>query len=391
MNFKVTTAIKKLLKMKARKKVVQGGTSAGKTFSIIPILIDKAIKIPYSEISIVSESIPHLRRGAYKDFLKIMMSLGRFNDSQLNRSTMKYTYKNGSYIEFFSVDQADKLRGARRTDLYVNEANNIPFEAYNQLAIRTSGDIWLDYNPTNRFWAQTEVLIEPDSELLKLTYKDNEALPDTIIHEIELAREKGKTSEYWANWWTVYGLGELGSLQGACITEWGTIDTLPAEAKLLGMGLDFGYTNDASALISIYKYNDKYIFDEVIYQKGLLNSQIADIINSYEHLKDAFIWADSSEPKSIAELKTYGLNVDGVKKGKDSIVYGVNLINQEGILVTKRSTNLINELQNYIWKVDREGVTQNIPIDAFNHCIDAGRYGFVSLMANKHKGEYNIW
>lgn len=392
MTFKVTTALRKLLKLTKRKKVIQGGSSAGKTFSILPILIDKAIKVKGSEISIVSESIPHLKRGAYKDFLKIMMSLGRFSESKLNKSEMKYTFSNGSYIEFFSVEQSDKLRGARRTDLYVNEANNISFDSYKQLAMRTSGDIWIDFNPTNRFWAHTEVLTEDDSELLKLTYKDNEALPQSIIDEIEIAKVKAEAgSDYWSNWWSVYGLGEIGSLMGACITEWSTIDKLPEGAKLLSVGLDFGFTNDPSSLVALYSYNGEYIADEILYKKGLHNVEISDILNDNPHLKEAMIFADSSEPKSIAELFSYGHNIEGVKKGRDSIVYGINAINQNGIRVTSRSKNLITELQNYIWKVTREGVTLNIPVDAYNHCIDALRYAFVSMLENKNRGEYHIW
>ena len=188
MSFQVTTAIKKLHKLHKRIKVVCGGTSAGKTFGIIPLLIDKAIRNPNCEISIVSESVPHLRRGALKDFLKIMMLLNRYRDAQFNKSILKYNFSNGSYIEFFSTDQSDKLRGARRTDLYINECNNIPFDAYQQLMVRTSNEIWLDYNPTSTFWVDREVLTADDVDHVVLTYKDNEALPDSIIKEIEKAK-----------------------------------------------------------------------------------------------------------------------------------------------------------------------------------------------------------
>ena len=387
-DFVVTTAIKKLLKLKKRKKIIQGGTSAGKTFGILPILIDRALRTSGLEISVVSESIPHLRRGALKDFLKIMMMTNRYNDVQYNKSMLKYSFANGSYIEFFSIESADKLRGARRHTLYVNEANNIPFEAYNQLSIRTSGDIWIDFNPTSSFWAHTEVQDNEDADFLKLTYLDNEALPETIVQDIEKAKHKALTSTYWSNWWNVYGLGEIGSLEGACIKDWKLID-LPNEARLLCHGMDFGYTNDPSSLIALYKYNNAYIFDEVIYQKGLLNSQISNLLKTHE--VEDIIYADSAEPKSIAELSSYGHLMLPVKKGKDSIVYGINLINQNEIYITNRSHNLIKELQNYIWLKNKEGETLNKPIDAFNHCIDAMRYALTSQLENPNKGEYYIY
>lgn len=386
--FVVTTAIKKMLRLKQRKRVIQGGTSAGKTFGVLPILIDKAIREPLLEISVVSESIPHLRRGALKDFLKIMMMTNRYRDIQFNKSTLKYTFANGSYIEFFSVDQPDKLRGARRNILYINECNNVPFEAYNQLAIRTSGDIWLDYNPTNEFWVHRELLNDKDVDFIVLTYLDNEALPKSIIDEIELAREKASESDYWSNWWKVYGLGQVGRLEGACIPDWREID-LPTDARLLCYGMDFGYSVDPTTLVALYKYNDSYIFDEVIYQKGLLNSEISNLLKT-NNVTD-LIYADSAEPKSIAELNSYGHMVLPVSKGRDSIVYGINLINQNKVYVTSRSKNLKKELANYTWMQDKEGNTLNKPIDAYNHAIDATRYALTSQLENPHKGSYFVY
>lgn len=385
--FQSTTAIKKLHALKKRKKVIQGGTSAGKTFGILPILIDRCIRTPLLETSVVSESIPHLRRGAMKDFLKIMIATGRYRDGQWNRSSLKYTFTNGSYIEFFSVEQPDKLRGARRNVLYVNEANNIPFEAYNQLAIRTSGDIWIDFNPTANFWAHKEVATEDDADFITLTYLDNEALPETIVKDIESARDKAKDSAYWHNWWQVYGLGKVGSLDGVCLTGWEEIK-LPEEARLLCYGMDFGYSNDPTTVIGLYKYNDAYIFDEVLFQKKLLNSDISNLFRANDI--NGIVYADSAEPKSIAELRTYGHKVLPCTKGKDSIVYGINLINQNKIYITNRSKNLIKELQSYSWMKDREGNTINKPIDAFNHCIDACRYAITSQLQTPNKGKYFI-
>jgi len=389
--FQVTTALRKLYKLKKRKKIIQGGTSATKTYSIISILIDKCLKTPMLEVSVVSESIPHLRRGALKDFLKILVLTGRYRDEQYNKGSLKYTFLNGSYIEFFSVDQPDKLRGARRNILFVNEANNIDFESFNQLAIRTNGDIWMDFNPTSRFWAHTELLEKEDCDFLILTYKDNEALHSNIVDDIESAKEKAKTSKYWDNWWKVYGLGQIGSLEGACIPNWSTVKTLPAEARLLGYGMDFGYTNDPTTLIAIYKYNNAYIFDELIYETGLLNSDISNRLNQLGISGNTYIYADSAEPKSIGELCKFKHKVLPCKKGADSIVYGISLINQNEIFVTERSINLQTELHNYIWQKDKENNTINKPINGWDHCIDAARYGFTMLLDKPNKGKYSIY
>lgn len=384
-----TEALTKLRKLNNRVKVVRGGTSAGKTICILLILIDYAISNKGKEISVVSESIPHLRRGAFKDFLAILKGLNRYKDSQLNKSTLKYTFTNGSYIEFFSTDQPDKLRGARRTDLYINECNNVPFDAYQQLTVRTSGDIWLDYNPSNLFWVDKEIIGKQDTDFITLTYKDNDSLPVSIVKEIEKAKDKGKTSTYWANWWRVYGLGELGSLEGACIPDWKEIDTVPMEARLLGYGMDFGYSVDPTTLIALYKWNDAYIYDEVLYKKGMLNRDISRFLEAAD-IRES-ITADSAEPKSIAELQGYGHNIHGVSKGKDSVVYGLNLINQNEIYVTSKSKNLKRELQGYVWAKDKEGNQLQKPTGSHPDCIDAARYILTDTLENPNKGQYYIY
>jgi phage terminase large subunit len=386
MTFIRTTAINKIRALTARKKVIQGGTSAGKTFGILPILIDKAAKNERLEISVVSESIPHLRRGAMKDFIKIMMETGRYNDGRWNRSLLTYNFANGSYIEFFSADQEGRLRGARRNVLYVNEANNIPFEAYHQMAIRTSGEIYLDFNPTQEFWAHTEVLTEPDAQLLILNYLDNEALPDTIKHDIEQARERGKDNPYWANWWKVYGLGHLGSLQGVVFNNWQQCDKMPEQYKWKAYGIDWGFTNDPTAVVEVCEFQDAYYINEILYEKGLTNSDIAAKIGGFKGQE--FI-ADSAEPKSIEDLRRHGFRIRPCEKGRDSVRAGIDKMQQMPIFVTSNSTNVIRELRGYTWATDKTGAQTGEPIDDMNHAIDATRYAIMEKKRTR-SGQYSI-
>ena len=367
--FRKTTAIKKILNLKKRIKIIQGGTSAGKTFGILPVLIDRAARTEGIEISVVAETIPHLRRGALKDFLKIMKWTGRFFEDRFNKSLLRYEFANGSVIEFFSADDSSKLRGARRDILYINECNNVTFDAYNELAIRTRKEVYLDFNPANEFWVHTELKDEPDSDFLILTYKDNEALDQSIVEQIEKNRDKAKMSSYWANWWKVYGEGQLGMLEGVVFSNWKTIDTIPKEARLLGIGLDFGYTNDPTAIIEIYAYNGQRIVNQIVYQNGLVNSEIAKRLP-----KNVIVYADSSEPKSIEEIRRLGITIKGVTKGKDSINYGIDVMQRQDYLVTNQSVDLIKELRSYIWDTDKTGRRLRKPIDFNNHAIDALRY-----------------
>lgn len=367
--FKRTTATNKVLSLKRRTKIIQGGTSASKTYSILAVLIDKALKNT-TEISVVAETIPHLRRGALKDFLKIMRWTNRYIDANFNKSLLRYEFANGSVMEFFSADDASKLRGARRDVLYINECNNVTFEAYNELSIRTKREVFLDFNPANEFWVHTELKDELDSDFIILTYKDNEALDQSIIDQIEKNKEKAKTSSYWANWWNVYGLGQIGSLEGVIFNNWKQIDTIPNDAKLLGTGIDFGYTNDPTAIIEVYKWNNQRILNEICYQTQLSNAQISKYVTNRLPC-----YCDSAEPKSIAELRRLGLNATGVKKGADSINFGIQIMQEQDYLITKSSINLINEFRKYSWDKDkRTGSQTNKPIDMFNHAMDAVRY-----------------
>jgi phage terminase large subunit len=381
-----TTAFNKIATLKQPIRVIQGGTSAGKTFSILLYLIYYGLKKDLL-ISIVAESVPVLKRGAYKDFQDILILLDLYDESNHNKTDR--TIKVGkSTFEFFGADDSTKLRGSRRDILFLNEANNISFEAYSELNVRTKLFTFLDYNPTSPFYVHTELIGNDGVDFLILTYKDNEFLNDKIVDEIESWLIKSETSEYYKNRWKVMGLGQLGIQSGAIYNDWTEIDSLPDNAELLGSGLDFGFSNDPSALVAVYRYNGEIIVDEIIYQKGLLNSQLASMINS-SNAKNGVIYADSAEPKSIAELKHYGLKVLPVIKGKDSINYGIQLIQEQPFKVTSRSINLIKELQNYTWLKDKDGNQLSIPIGTYNHILDGLRYFFL-MKFSKRSTHFNL-
>lgn len=362
--------------MTKRIRGVCGGTSAGKTISILQILISKAQKDKQPTLtSVVSESFPHLKRGAMRDFKNIMQEHGYWKESAWNATDSIYTFETGSKIEFFSADQPSKVRGPRRDRLFINECNNVAYESFDQLAVRTRLEIWLDWNPTNEFWFYDLLNTRDDVEMITVTYKDNEGLPETIVKDIE-AHKLNK------NWWTVYGLGQLGEVEGRIYKGWKIIDEIPHEACLEGYGLDFGYSNDPTAVVAIYYYNGGYVLDEVLYRKGMSNQQIASFMNNLDF---GVIVADSAEPKSIDELQMYGLSVVAAKKGSGSILQGIGYVQEQSISMTKRSVNLIKEYRNYLWQTDKNGKTINVPEGGFDHALDAVRYKLSSVLKPKYE------
>lgn len=374
--YKMTTATKKIRALTKRIRAVQGGTAASKTISILLDLIDRAQRDPEPTLtSIVSESFPHLKRGAIRDFLNIMEVHQYFVPSRWNKTDYTYEFETGSKIEFFSVDQPGKVRGPRRDRLFVNEANNIPFEAFDQLEVRTKEFVYLDWNPVSEFWFYTEVKgRRNDVDHLVLTYKDNEALSPAIVQSIEIRRSR-------PGWWKVYGLGELGEVEGKIYKDWQILDEseLPKFARLERYGLDFGYANDPTAIIAVYYTDGGYILDEVLYHKGLSNKQIADTLLNQPQ---ALVIADSAEPKSIDEIRSYGINILPAEKGRDSVEHGIQLVQDQKIAVTKRSVNIIREYRNYLWETDKNGnvvTNPSVPEHAFSHSMDAIRYAIASL------------
>lgn len=373
--FQATTATKKILKLNKRIRAVAGGTSASKTISILLWLIDYAQSTNGKLISVVSESFPHLKRGAIRDFLNIMQSHNYYEAKRWNKTDYVYSFPTGSRIEFFSADQPGKVRGPRRDVLFINEANNIPHETFVQLEVRTKEIIWLDWNPVSEFWFYNggendkPLINRDDVDFIRLTYKDNEALDENIVKAIE-ARRGNK------NWWLVYGEGRLGEAEGRIYTGWAIVDEVPHEARLERYGLDFGYSNDPTAIDAIYRYNGGFIIDEITNQKQLSNKQIADILMN---LPKALVIADSAEPKSIDELRTYGVNILPSQKGQGSVLQGIQYVQDQQISVTKRSINVLKEYRNYLWVTDKEGKIINEPSPIWNHHMDAIRYGLESL------------
>jgi len=381
--FQKTTATNRVIALTKRIRAVQGGSSASKTISILLVLIALAQqdKVP-TLTSIVSESIPHLKRGVIRDFKNIMMSHGYWRDERWNATDSIYTYETGSQIEFFSTDNGDKLRGARRDRLFMNEANNCSFEAFEQLEIRTKQFVFLDWNPSNEFWFYSEILGKRDDvEHIILTYKDNEALDPAIVAALEQRR-------FRKGWWQVYGCGQLGEVEGKIYKDWAIIDEIPHEARLEHRGLDFGYSNDPSAIVDIYYYNGGYILDERCFKKGLSNRQLADILSDNDKV---LVIADSAEPKSIDEIGSYGINIIGAEKGPDSVRTGIQRVQDLRISVTKRSVHIIEEYRNYLWKTDRDGKILNEPEHQYSHSMDAIRYGFnylVTELAKEDESDY---
>lgn len=362
---------------KYRYIVNKGSTRSSKTYSVLQLLyIIAELSNKARIISIVSESMPHLRKGCMRDFKEILENEGKWNENNWNATNSVYKVNN-SMIEFFSVDNPSKVHGPARDILYVNECINIEYETYRQLAIRTRETIFLDCNPCFEFWLDEKVLPQKESILIHSTYKDNEYLTEAQVKEIE--SNKGD-----ANWWKVYGEGLTGSLVGAIMQDWDIVSELPNEYKKRWLGMDFGYTNDPTAIVDIRLYNGELWIDEILYNKGYDNLMIADHLELIGIPKDTPIVADSAEPKSIAEIRAKGWKVEPAQKGKDSINTGISILNRYKKHITANSTGIINEYRNYRWEINDFGDPTNVPIDKFNHSIDAQRYVCLNKLLEKN-------
>ena len=369
---------------KAKIQVHQGGSRSGKTFSILTALIELCHKNSGLVITICRKTFPALRATAMRDFFEILNKEDVYNPDLHNKSDATYQLW-GNMVEFISIDQPQKVRGRKRDVLFINEANEINLEDWRQLLLRTTGRVLIDYNPSDEFhWIYEEVIPREDAEFFQTTYKDNPFLPESVVMEIE----RFKTAD--ENFWKVYGLGERGTAQSTIFTHWTEINQIPNEYKLLTTGVDFGYTNDPTAIVRVYTDGHGFAVDELCYATRLTNSDISKVLRDNEVNRSDVVICDSAEPKSIDEIHAHGFNTHGARKGKDSVKNGIQFLHSRPLLVTARSVNLIRELRNYKWKEDKNGKQLNEPVDNFNHAIDAMRYAITFNQTNPNFGSYAI-
>ena len=362
-----------------------GGTRSGKTIGILQTLIVKALSADEPmTVSIVRKSMPSLKITAMRDFLNLLKEMELYDENNHYKQDNTYLLNN-CLFEFFSIDNPSKKRGSRREYLFLNEANELDYEDFFQLNIRTTKQAFLDFNPSEMFWYNEKLENRDDVKVIHSTYKDNPFLPNNQVVEIERLKE---TDDIY---WQIYGLGEFAGNR-KLIYQYNVCETIPIEtAKMVALGLDWGYSNDETALVEIWKNDNQIYINELIYEKGLTNSDLATLMKHIGVDRYIDIYCDSAEPKSIEELRRFGFNAKAVIKGPDSVMNGIDILRRHRINITKDSTNVIREMSRYKW-MEKDGVLLNKPIDMWNHSLDAIRY--VALMelseTKRGAGKYNI-
>lgn len=380
---KITTALKMIKKLRKRKRIVQGGQGASKTVSILMLLIDYAIKRDNTSITVFQHELSKMRETVILDFLRIMKELEYFMDAEWTGGK-KYSFPNGSFIQFIGLDKEDIGKGFRRDIVYFNEANRgISFQTYQQIESR-SKIVYIDFNPDREFWVHKEVMTGNDFDFLIVDFTHNEQLPDIERNNILEYKRKGFLnpdiasydqkdnikSEYWANKWRVYGCGQVGVLEGQ-IYNWNVIENIPDDAELISYGLDFGF-NDPTVLVELYKYNLGYIVNQRLWRTQMDASEYPKVFQDLNLNKKITIRADGARPELIATIKKLGLSIEGVDKAQknDRIL----LLSSETISVTRQSKELIKEQQNYVWKKSNDGSNKDVPIETDDHGMDATLY-----------------
>ena len=377
-----TTTFDNLLS--ANKRITQhiGGTRSGKTYAILQYLIVKALQEPQN-ITIVRRTVPSLKRSVIKDYKEIMIDLGIWSNESYNISDRVYTFANGSLISFVNTDDAEKLRGVKSDILFIDEASEQHEEAYFQLSIRTTGEIILAFNPTISPYHFLRSM--DDAEVFNTTYLDNPYLPEQMVKEIEALELKNP------KYWKIYGLGEYAANEKAVFNNFQILEEMPVH-ELVGFGLDFGFSQDPTALVAVHRHHDMLYVRELMYDTGLTTQDIVNRLKSLNIGRTDEIWADSAEPRLIEEIYRSGFNIKPVKKGPDSINFGISVLQNFALNVDSKSTHLIDELYSYEYRTDKNGIVLDKPQDFNNHLIDALRYLAMSRLSikQKNKGKYTL-
>ncbi|SQA92476.1 PBSX family phage terminase large subunit [Capnocytophaga ochracea] len=355
----------------------QGSSRSSKTYNILIWLIIYCLSHSHTRLSIVRATLPALKGSVFIDFKEILYKLNVFDESCLNKSEMIYTFPNGSWVEFFSTDSEQKLRGRKRDILYVNEANELKFIEFQQLKMRTTQFTIVDYNPS---FSDDHWLCElnKDSRTYHFisTYKDNPFLEQTIIDEIESLQHKNKSL------WQVYGLGQQAMIEGLIFEKVTLIDEIPIWAKKRFIGLDFGFTHDPTAIVEVAFLDNKVYIDEICYQTQMLTTDIIEALRPYRNYK---IISESADPRLVKEIKNADYSIVAVTKGQGSVMEGLTKMLEYEICITRRSENIIKEFKNYTYAQDKSGAFLNVPIDTFNHAIDATRYVFLEEILGRNR------
>lgn len=383
MKYSITSTFEKLTTLTRRIWVVQGGTSAGKTIAILIYILNWAIENSGKVATVVSDTFPNLRTGAMRDFLDICKETNILEIATWNKTNSTLYLPNGSMIEFYSVDTMG-AHGARRDLLYVNEANRISWDTFSQLEIRTRGQVILDFNPVNEFWAHKELVNNKersDVDFLKVTYVDNESLDIATKQAIEMRRGDGTS-----NWWRVYGLGEIGSLEGNVYEGWTAVEEIPSNAKLVRYGVDFGFSNDPTAVVAVYEDEEKSVYlKEEICETKLLTPQLVEKLREIiARDGDALFVCDNARPEIIAELQANGIRAIGCDKTPGEKMngkkYNIELVQRRKVHYLRVSKELEREYLSYAWRVKKStGETLDEPEDGNDHLMDAIAYAIRDL------------
>lgn len=375
----------------AEKRIIinRGGTRSSKTYSLAQLFIVELFSGADKILSVVRKSFPALRATAMRDVVEILHKNNLYSLVKHNKTENIISY-GSNILEFFSLDNEQKVRGRKRTHLWLNEANECNFEEWQQLIFRTSQKAYLDFNPDDiNCWINTELEqkrahSKADVEVIISSYRDNTFLDTQTIKEIEFL----KTSD--PEYWKIFGMGEYGRISGLVFEGFTVVSQIPIEAKRLGFGLDFGFSNDPTALVEVYQTEGKLYINELLYQNGLTNSDISNRLLELGLQRYDTVIADAAEPKSIEELYRAGFNIKPAKKGPDSINASIDILKRYPLCVTSSSTNLLKELRSYKWQTDKNGQTINKPVDYNNHAIDALRYIALNLLQKPRVGKYAI-